>query len=97
MTAVMVSTFSIKNVEKFKQYISKTREVAAPHGAEMMFHGTLARALNGDDSNADRAVIVRFPDADALNAWFGSPEYQRLVPLREEAADMKMLSYEPVS
>ena len=37
--------------------------------------------------------IVGFPDAEALSAWFNSPEYQALVPLRDEAADITIITY----
>jgi uncharacterized protein (DUF1330 family) len=29
-----------------------------------------------------------------VNQWFSSPAYQALIPLREEAADVVLLSYE---
>jgi len=30
--------------------------------------------------------MIEFPDMAALNDWHNSPEYQRLVALRQEAA-----------
>ncbi|MBZ0215293.1 MAG: DUF1330 domain-containing protein, partial [Fimbriimonadaceae bacterium] len=42
-------------------------------------------------------VIVRFPSLEKLNAWYASDEYQALVPLREEAANIKMTGYQIIS
>jgi len=39
-------------------------------------------------------VVVKFPSSEALSGWYASDEYQALVPLREEAADMTIVSYE---
>lgn len=97
MSAIMISTFNVKNPEKFQAYMAETRRVAGPHGAEMVFSGTLNRALDSAGDAPERAVVVRFPNVEAINAWFDSEEYQALVPLREEAADMTMLSYSPNS
>ena len=33
-----------------------------------------------------------FPDGAALRAWYNSPDYQALVPLRDEAADMVFIA-----
>ena len=39
-------------------------------------------------------VVIRFPDAKAIAGWYGSPAYQALIPIREQAADMVLISYE---
>jgi uncharacterized protein (DUF1330 family) len=42
----------------------------------------------------DDVVVIRFPDPPAVAGWFGSPAYQALIPLREQAAEMILISYE---
>jgi uncharacterized protein (DUF1330 family) len=39
-------------------------------------------------------VVIRFPDLKAVDGWYASAAYQALIPLRQEAADMDLLSYE---
>jgi uncharacterized protein (DUF1330 family) len=34
----------------------------------------------------DRVVIIEFPNMEALNAWYRSPEYRPLIALRQAAA-----------
>ncbi len=39
-------------------------------------------------------VIIEFPDMQALDAWYGSPEYQPLIALRKACTselDMLMI------
>ena len=52
-----------------------------------------APALAGESPHSD-IVVIRFPSVAALNDWFSSPAYQALIPLREQAADVLLLSYE---
>jgi uncharacterized protein (DUF1330 family) len=39
-------------------------------------------------------VVIRFPDAQALDDWYSSDAYQALIPLRTEAADVDLINYE---
>ena len=38
-------------------------------------------------------VVIRFPNIAAVNGWYTSPAYQALIPLRQQAADIVLLSY----
>ncbi|MGD0976384.1 MAG: DUF1330 domain-containing protein, partial [Candidatus Korobacteraceae bacterium] len=39
-------------------------------------------------------VVIRFPDKEDVYKWYSSAAYQSLIPLREQAAEMILLSYE---
>ena len=39
-------------------------------------------------------VVIRFPNLVAADGWFKSEAYQALIPLREQAADVMLTSYE---
>jgi uncharacterized protein (DUF1330 family) len=41
--------------------------------------------------------VIRFPDRAAVEGWFASDAYQALIPLRERAADLVLVSYEASS
>jgi len=49
--------------------------------------------LTGEYPYTD-TVLIRFPDSKAIVGWYGSPAYQALIPIREQAADMVLISYE---
>jgi uncharacterized protein (DUF1330 family) len=42
----------------------------------------------------ERVVIIEFPDMAALNAWYTSPEYQPLIPLRHASAKDMLIKVE---
>jgi len=47
---------------------------------------------NGQAPTRDWVVIIEFPDMDALNAWYNSPEYEPLIALRKSCtSDQDML------
>jgi uncharacterized protein (DUF1330 family) len=49
--------------------------------------------LTGEHKHTD-TVVIRFPDTAAVAGWYDSAAYQALIPLREEAAEMVLISYE---
>ncbi len=94
MSALMIATITVKDPEKFQQYLTKTQEVAAPFGAELLYRGVVDKTLTGEEKDHRLAVIVEFPSLEKINEWYGSEAYLPLMALREEAADMHMTSYE---
>ena len=92
MSAVVIARFDVKDADKFADYMTAARDLACRQGAESIFSGSINRHLHGLEP-LKHALIVRFPDVQAINAWFDSNEYRRLAPLRDAAADMTIVSY----
>ncbi len=92
MTAFFIATATIKDPDLFKEYGAGAGPTIAAHGGELVIRGQTESVLNGTGSHQISA-IARFPDMDALNSWFNSPEYQALIPLRDSAADMNLVAY----
>nr|WP_302504109.1 DUF1330 domain-containing protein [Geoalkalibacter halelectricus] len=42
----------------------------------------------------DHTVVIAFTDQDSLGRWFHSELYQSLIPLRDRAADVVIISYD---
>ena len=93
MSALMIARITVKDPEKFQEYLTKTQQIATPYGAELLYRGKAARALNGTNDHAI-AVIVKFPSIEKINDWYDSDAYQPLKALRDEGTDMQMTSYE---
>ena len=58
--------------------------------------GERATVLAGEHDATD-VVVLRFPSIQAAHGWHDSPEYQALIPLREEGADVMLISFEESS
>ncbi len=74
-------------------YRAQVPATLAPWGAELVFRGQQAAVLAGDCPHHD-IVVIRFPSVAAVNGWFSSEAYQALIPLRQQAAEVLLLSYE---
>lgn len=90
--AYVVGHITVKDPQKWAEYRSKVPDTLAPWQAELVFRGTQAAALSGSLAHPE-IVVIRFPSLDAVNRWFTSPAYQSLLPIRERAADVVLLSY----
>lgn len=91
--AWLIGHITVKDAAKWAEYRSRVPATLAPFGAELVFRGTLAQVLSGQHGHGD-VVVAGFPDRAALEAWHSSPAYQALIPLRTEAADVDLLSYD---
>ena len=92
MAAFFVATVKVKNPEKFQEYAKKAMETFTMHGGELVLRGQADTVLAGS-ADHQAVGIVKFPDKDALSAWYKSDAYQAIIPLRDEAADMTIVAY----
>jgi uncharacterized protein (DUF1330 family) len=91
--AYLVGHVTVKSPDKWAEYASRVPGTLQPWGAELVFRGKQLATYSGHIPHPD-IVVIRFPDAGAVDGWFNSPAYQALLPLREEAADVVLLSYQ---
>ena len=91
--AYVIGHITVKDQEKWAEYRHRVPATLEAWGAELIFRGRLVTVLSGHHDHAD-TVVIRFPDLEAVNSWHSSPAYQSLIPLRNEAAEIDLLSYE---
>jgi len=91
--AYVVGQITVKNPEKWDEYRSQVPGTLVPWGGELVFRGKQVAVLAGNNQHPD-IVVIRFPDVAAVNGWFESAAYQALIPLRQQAADVDLLSYQ---
>lgn len=92
-SAYLVGHVTVKNAEKWAEYRSKVPATLAPWGAELVFRGARAATYSGSLPHSD-IVVIRFPDAAAIDRWFNSDAYQALLPVRAQAAEALLLAYD---
>lgn len=91
MSACVIGHITVKDEEKWAQYRAQVPATLTPWGGELLFRGQLRSILAGQHGHTD-TVVIRFPDAAAVDGWFNSPAYQTLIPLREQAATIDLLT-----
>jgi len=91
--AYVIGHIAVKDAEKWAEYRNQVPQTLAPWGADLVFRGQRAALLAGEHHPYPDVVVIAFPDLDAVSGWYASAAYQALVPLREQAADIVLLSY----
>ena len=93
MSAFFISRIQILDLDKFQAYAKATGPSIDAFGGKLILRGQFQKALIGS-APEHITSIVEFPNTDAINNWFASPEYQNHTPLRNEAGEMEFLAYE---
>ena len=82
MSACVIGHITVKDEEKWAEYRAQVPATLAPWGAELIFRGQRAGILAGQHEHVD-----------TVDAWYDSPEYQALIPLRQQAADLDLIVF----
>jgi uncharacterized protein (DUF1330 family) len=61
-------------------YLSRIDATLAPFGGRFAVHGVLPEVVEGDWPGV--VVVIAFPDLAAARAWWDSPAYRAIAPLR---------------
>lgn len=70
--------------DTLKQYQQTAGPVIAKHGGEILARGGGIGKLHGS-KDYKVGIVVRFPDKAAVDGWYNDPEYQAVLPLRNDA------------
>ncbi len=92
MSVYMIIQSTIKNAEKYRQYIDQVFPMVKKYGGRYHVRGENIKALS--DWNPDRMVVIEFPSEDHINEWLTSPEYTAVAPLRKEGANTQAVIVE---
>ena len=93
MPAYLIGHISVKNPDKWKTYIEGVQKSLVSFEAEVIFRGKRAAVLAGEHPH-ENTVVIKFPDQPTLQNWYHSEAYQNLIPIRDEAADVLIISYD---
>ena len=85
MSAYVIVHGTVKDAEKMQEYGGAAGPIVAAHGGEVVVRGPTS-VLSGT-SDHKIAVVLKFPDAATAKGWYESPEYQAIIPVREQALD----------
>ncbi|POX41441.1 DUF1330 domain-containing protein [Streptomyces sp. Ru73] len=71
--------------EDVLSYMERIQETMDPFGGRFLVHGTTVEVREG--TWPGHLVMIEFPDLERARAWYDSPAYQELVPLRTRHID----------
>ncbi|MBW0169845.1 MAG: DUF1330 domain-containing protein [Hydrogenophaga sp.] len=93
MAAYIYGNIEITNPELYEEYRREVPALIAAHGGRYLVRGGAVSVLEGTGV-PQRQVILEFPDMSHLQAFYHSPEYQRLVAIRQRAASGTLFAIE---
>jgi uncharacterized protein (DUF1330 family) len=67
------------------EYLERIQATLDPFEGRFVVHGPRVEVAEGDWPGT--VVIIEFPDADRARAWYLSPAYQEILPLRTRNID----------
>ena len=96
MSACVIGHITVKDADKWAQYRAQVPATLAPWGAELLFRGQLAGVIAHAGAVGSYRGKPRDPSRRATEfpgGWQQSAAYQALIPLRQQAADLELLSF----
>ena len=88
--AYLVAQIEIHDPQGYDAYRSRTGEVIERFGGKFLVRGGTLHPLEGEPEFS-RLVIIEFPDVEAAQGFYGSADYQELVPHRTANARSMLL------
>jgi len=76
------------------EYLERIDATLAPYDGHFVVHGGEQTLLEG--ANPGPLVVIEFPDLDRARAWYASPAYQAILPLRTENSSSTVVLAEGV-
>jgi uncharacterized protein (DUF1330 family) len=62
------------------EYLQRIDATLDPYGGRFIVHGGDIEVAEGEWGQG--VIIIEFPDRESVRAWYDSPEYQEILPLR---------------
>jgi uncharacterized protein (DUF1330 family) len=82
MAGYVIVDVEVHNPDGYKAYTSQVAATIAAHGGRFIVRGGDYETKEGN-WQPQRIVILEFPGIEAARAWYDSPEYQAILPIRQ--------------
>jgi uncharacterized protein (DUF1330 family) len=96
MPAYMVVQINVTDPDRFAHYREAVPGVVEAFGGRYLVRGATIEVLEGSHDGR-RFVLFEFPSMEAIRTFWRSPEYARVKPLRDNAADIDVWAVPGVS
>jgi uncharacterized protein (DUF1330 family) len=85
MTAYVIADVDVLDRGGYQEYADRFDAILARFGGEILVVGGSPTPVEGEWI-PDRLVILAFPNRAAADAWYRSPEYAEIAPIRHQHA-----------
>lgn len=92
MAAYLIAFAKVKNADRLPEYSSAAAPTLGAAGGSIVTRGKVRTLVGG--FSATSCLVVKFADAAAIDAWYQSAAYQKLLPLRDEVMEPNFIVLE---
>lgn len=93
MPAYCIAEVDVTDPQGFAEYSAGVPATIAQYGGRYLARGGRVQSVEGD-WEPKRLVIVEFASAEQALAWYNSPEYSAIRPIRERTATTRFIIVE---
>lgn len=90
MPAYVIVTADVLDEETALAYNEVARPSILRHGGRYLAAGPTPEAVEGT-WDAERTIVIEFPDMERVRQWYASPEYTRAREIRKSGIRLRML------
>jgi uncharacterized protein (DUF1330 family) len=94
--AYYIAHFEPKERDAIKPYSSQVAATFEPFGGRFVVRGGQIASLEGDPPKG-HMVMIAFPSLEKAQAWFTSPAYAQIKPIRHRAGSTRAYIVEAVA
>lgn len=91
MAAYLIADIDVHDPEHMKDYQKQVPDTLEPYGGRYLVRGGAYETLEGHWP-AHRIIVIEFPDLKSARAWYASPAYQEILPIRLRHSEAKFLT-----
>jgi uncharacterized protein (DUF1330 family) len=87
--AYLIAELQVTDAEVFKQYLAALPATFAPYKVKTLARGTPV-SLDGSTPPAGAVAVFAFNSMDDIKAFWNSPAYQAIIPLRDKSSKSRI-------
>ncbi|MBU68618.1 MAG: hypothetical protein CL858_24780 [Cupriavidus sp.] len=86
--AYFVAEFQVTDPEGIKPYSAKVESTFKPYSGRFIVRGGVMHVKEGFGAQG-RLIMIQFDSLAQAHAWYNSPEYQALIPIRHRSGNTR--------
>ena len=86
--AYYISEFELTDPEGIRPYSAAVESTFTPFGGRYVVRGGKVVSLEG--APAKRVIMIAFPSLEQAQAWYDSPAYRSILPVRHKSATSRV-------
>jgi uncharacterized protein (DUF1330 family) len=93
MPVYIIIEARVKNQGKYDEYVAAFSEIIASYGGRYLVQGArvtpIDEGMRPERRQPERMSVIEFQSEVQRRRFFASPEYKKIMPLRQAAADSR--------